>query len=81
MKPCKYLDYESDYRDCKLCTCAPHYPDVRYWRRGEIWTHENGEQVNPRDVQFCKKRGRITGIFQCYNEGEMSCYEAQEATE
>jgi hypothetical protein len=61
--------------DIALRTCAPHYPDVRYWHRGPTWTDNGpGEKPNPADVQFCKLRGRITGIFQCYNPGELPCY-------
>ncbi len=72
MKPCKHLDYDEDkYIDCKIRTCLPHFPDVRYWERGAAWT----EGGNPKNVQFCGAgRGRINGIFQCHN-GEMSCYE------
>ena len=61
---------------------AQDYPDVRYWHRGSIWT-DNGpdEQPNPANVQFCGAgRGRINGIFQCYN-GEMHCYEPAEVEE
>jgi hypothetical protein len=71
--PCKHLDYSPNYDDCEIKTLAPHYPQVRFWQRGERWT-DGGR--NPRDVQFCGQgRGRINGIFQCYN-GEMHCYEA-----
>lgn len=77
MKPCIHLDYtEGKYGpDITLETCAPHYPAVRYWRRGETWTN-NGpdEPPNPSQVQFCKLRGRINSIFECYL-GEFSCYE------
>ena len=77
MVPCKHLDYaEGKYGpDIELRDCAPHFPGVRFWRRGEQWTDNGpGQQPNPRDVQFCGAgRGRINGIFQCYN-GEMSCY-------
>lgn len=35
---------------------------------------------NPEKVQFCGAgRGRINGIFQCYNAGEMHCYEPSDA--
>lgn len=73
MKPCKHLDYtEGQYTDCKIKTCEPHFPEVKYWERGPTWT-DGGN--NPQKVQFCGAgRGRINGIFQCYN-GEMSCYE------
>ncbi len=79
--PCKHLDYDPEKYDLdiELHTCAPHFPDVRFWRRGPTWTDNGPEHPpNPSDVQFCKLRGRITGIFQCYNPGELSCYEAAE---
>lgn len=77
MKPCKHLDYtEGKFTDCEIKDCAPHMPDVRYWERGETWRSPPGEvPANPIKVQFCGAgRGRINGIFQCYN-GEMHCYE------
>ena len=73
--PCKHLDYdEGKYVGCTIQTCAPHYPDVRYWERGEAWL-SGGE--NPQKLQFCKLRGRINGVFGCYN-GEMYCYEPEQ---
>jgi len=68
--PCKNLDYDSDYIDCEIETGAPHYPDVKYWKRNNV--PYEGAAVK---VQFCKLRGRINGIFDCYNVGEMSCHE------
>lgn len=82
LKPCKHLDYSDSYGpDIELETLAPHYPLVRYWRRGGRWTNNGpGQKPNPADVQFCGKgRGRINGIFQCYQAGEMYCYEPEEA--
>ena len=84
LRPCKHLDYtEGKFGpDITLETLAQDYPDVRYWHRGSIWT-DNGpnEKPNPADVQFCAAgRGRINGIFQCYN-GEMHCYEPAEVEE
>jgi len=78
MKPCKHLDYtEGKYRDCTI-QHASGIPGVRYWLRGETWT--NGGR-NPDKVQFCGQgRGRINGVLACYN-GEMSCYEPEEAEE
>lgn len=63
--------------DIELRTCAPDFPDVRYWLRGPRWTDNGpGEKSNPAKVQFCGAgRGRINGIFQCYQAGELSCYE------
>lgn len=76
---CKHLDYnEANYEDCEIKTLAPNYPEVRYWKRGERWT-DGGR--NPSDVQFCGQgRGRINGIFQCYNAGEMPCYEPSDGS-
>ena len=79
MKPCKHLDYEEGKfgPGIELKNLSPHYPEVRYWHRGPRWT-DNGpnQKPNPSDVQFCGQgRGRINGIVQCYNPGEMPCYE------
>ena len=73
MKPCKNLDYEREYVDCSIETCAPHYPDVRYWLRHKVPYYGAKERV-----QFCKLMGRVDGIFGCYNRGEMSCYDESE---
>lgn len=79
MKPCKNLDYTTGKfgPDITLETCAPHYPEVKFWRRGPRWVmNENGSR-NPENVQFCGAgRGRINGIFDCYQApGPMCCYE------
>lgn len=72
--PCRHLDYEDGkFTDCTIQTVSGF--DVRYWLRGKTWTE--GTEF-PSKVQFCKLRGRINGIFQCYNEGEMPCYEREE---
>ena len=78
MIPCKHLDYtEGKYDDCSIQTCAPHYPQVRYWLRSPRWTeYDFGGPYNPAKVQFCGAgRGRINGVFQCYQKGGMHCYE------
>ena len=77
---CRHLDFEEGkYTDCKIKNCSPHFPEVRYWERGERWTE--GDR-NPQNVQFCGEgRGRINGIFQCYNPGEMPCYSPPELKE
>ena len=73
MKPCKHLYYNvENYPSCTLLTLR-EFPKcvVKYWRRDEV--PYEGAPVN---VQFCGAgRGRINGIFQCYQRGEMSCYE------
>ena len=69
MKPCIHLDYEPHYHQCDLCTAAPHFPEVKYWKRNVV-----PFEGAPVKVQFCKLRGRINDIFSCYN-GEQSCYE------
>jgi len=85
MAPCKHLDHrECIYGpDIELIEIkVGHFPcQVKHWRRGKTWTDNGpGEKPNPANVQFCGAgRGRINGIFQCYNEGEMSCYERAEA--
>jgi len=78
MKPCKHLDYtEGKYTDCRIVDLADKgIPGVRYWERGETWCDYPGA---PCKVQFCGAgRGRINGIFQCYQAGEMPCYEPAE---
>jgi hypothetical protein len=71
MIPCKHLDYNENYAPgCELMNCSPDFPEVRFWFR-----HVVGYPEAPRKVQFCKLRGRINGIFQCYQESEMCCYE------
>ena len=80
LKPCKHLDYEDGKYcpDIELKDCAPHYPMVRYWHRGERWTNNGpGEKPNPAKVQFCKQRGRINGIFGCYTGETGHCYEPE----
>ena len=72
LKPCRHLDYDTEYVDCELRSCEPDFPEVKYWYRLNV-PYENA----PRRVQFCKLRGRINGIFQCYT-GEMPCYEPVE---
>uniref|UniRef100_A0A6M3JL95 Uncharacterized protein n=1 Tax=viral metagenome TaxID=1070528 RepID=A0A6M3JL95_9ZZZZ len=68
---CKHLDYETKFDDCKIITIEPE--GWKYWERGKRWT----DGSNPKNVQFCKRRGRINNIFSCIN-AEMSCYEKQE---
>jgi len=83
MKPCKHLDYTlGKYGpDISLCDLrADGFPDVRFWLRGPTWT-DNGpnQKPNPSKVQFCELRGRINGIFDCYEApGPMHCYEEEE---
>ena len=75
--PCKHLDYSEEYAiggQCILKTCAPHYPDVKFWYRENL-----SYKGAPQNVQFCGAgRGRINGIFDCYGSpGPMSCYEPE----
>jgi hypothetical protein len=78
MRGCKYLDHdESHYPRCKLITLDD---DVKYWDRfeGGFVTQTDLDRFpqTATKVQFCGKgKGRINGIFQCYNPAEMSCYE------
>jgi hypothetical protein len=81
LKPCKHLDYdESQYSQCKLKSLDEEgFPGVKYWDRfegGFVTEAELKRFPNTATkVQFCKLRGRINGIFDCYNPNEMSCYE------
>jgi hypothetical protein len=77
MKPCKHLDFNlATYGEtCTLVTLPGFACPVQHWRRNQV--PYEGAPIN---VQFCGQgRGRINGIFQCYNEGEMSCYEPMSA--
>lgn len=74
MKACKHLDYTTEFIDCEIVEIGGFSTPVKYWQRNNPPYPEA-----PRNVQFCGQgRGRINGIFQCYNEGEMHCYEASE---
>jgi len=75
MNPCKHLNYEADFTNCKIMNCGPGNPEVRFWRR--LKTPYEGAAVN---VQFCKKRGRVPSIFDCY-DGGFSCYEPENTGE
>ena len=50
-----------------------------YWERGAVWT-DGGK--NPRDVQFCSKRGRLPDKVACLEGagGECSDYDEEERT-
>lgn len=65
--PCKYLDHLPEkYPSCKLVDLTEEgYPGFKYWIRED-------PEGNPQRVQFCKKRGRIYNIFNCY--GSRDCY-------
>jgi len=49
MKACKHLDYSDKYLEsgCVVETCAPHFPDVRYWRRPDAVLDALGPLVRP----------------------------------
>lgn len=71
--PCKHLDHSEAYAgSCILRTLNGFSCEVKYWERQSVPYPDA-----PRRVQFCGQgRGRINGIFQCYNPGELSCYES-----
>lgn len=75
LTPCRHLNYEGPFDDCSLMTMPPPYEHVRFWVRGPRWTVGRREEpnANPARVQFCRLRGRINGVFDCY--GEMGCHE------
>jgi len=79
MQPCKHLDYTpGKYTDCTIVELLGFSCRVRHWKRGPTWIEGPGNEGNPMNVQFCGQgRGRINGIFQCYNPGEMGCYEPE----
>lgn len=71
LKPCKHLDHEGEYVNCELKDLPDDICQVKFWRRTEV-----PYKGAPVDVQFCKLRGRMNGIFICYT-GEMPCYEPE----
>jgi len=74
---CKYLDHtKGHFTACELKDL--HNFGV-YWERGAVWT-DSGK--NPRDVQFCSKRGRLNDKTACLEGtgGECSCYDEAERT-
>ena len=76
MEPCIHLDYSDNYSSCELVDLSGEFPEckpfVKHWKR----THMIGTD-NPVNVQFCKLRGRVNSIFECYNPDEMSCHECK----
>ena len=67
---CKHLDYSDSF--VETCKLKNAFGDNYYWHREDMGDN----------VQFCGHgRGRIPGIFQCINQGEMHCFEKQEGKE
>ena len=82
--PCKHLDHSGKYGpDITLESAAPHFPEVKFWRRGPRWTENEDGSRNPECVQFCGAgRGRINSVFDCYESpGPMGCYEPEQPSE
>ena len=77
MKPCKHLDFSTEYTDCKIVTLpGTSVGDIRCWERGPTWLTYEGA---PRFVQFCGAgRGRINDPQACYGDGCLRCYEPSE---
>ncbi len=69
--PCKHLDHDEATYGASCVLQSIKGTNVKYWQRKTLPYPEA-----PQNVQFCGLgRGRINSIFQCYNPGEMSCYE------
>jgi len=64
--PCKFLDFETEYLNCKI----KQTDGIKHWYRNYVPYADA-----PRNVQFCKQRGRINNIYDCAYIGKMSCYE------
>jgi len=61
---CKFLNHtKGQYTDCTL---KEYKGAFAYWERSETWT-DGGK--NPRDVQFCTKRGRLNNKTACIEGG------------
>ena len=68
MKPCKHLEHDpKKYPSCKFIEI---YPGVFCFERKPI------TPGGATRVQFCKKKGRINAIFDCYEPpGPSGCHE------
>lgn len=71
--PCKYLDYRPEnFPSCTLIDLTSEgYLGFKYWIRED-------PEGNPQAVQFCKNRGRIYNIFNCYGHCDCYCKEVQD---
>jgi len=60
-KPCKYLEYDEEKygNTCELRNLGLECEFIRYWRR----------RLEADNCQFCKLRGRISAILDCYEPG------------
>ncbi len=79
MKACKHLDYDGNYINCTLKDGLLPHPNIKYWERGDAWVKNEDGSENPRNVQFCKLRGRVNEPFACHvaegsNHSEMYCF-------
>jgi hypothetical protein len=68
MIPCKHLVYNVQEPEW---ISAQDAEGVKYWI---IQNHIPEEE--PKAVQFCKNKGMINGIYQCYMKSGMECYDA-----
>ncbi len=70
--PCRNLEYEGEFHGCELKSMH----GVKYWFR------KNADaQGLPSRVQFCKLRGRVNSVLDCYEKGFMHCYDPEKATQ
>jgi hypothetical protein len=64
--PCIHLDFdEGNYPSCELRNLGPELPGIKFWYRDKNIAGEGA----PLSVQFCKLRGRINSILECYENG------------
>lgn len=77
LEPCKNLDYrEGHYLNCELKTFEANGAHVKYFEREAPYAGAASK------VQFCKFRGRINSMFDCYEKpGPMNCHESAEEME
>lgn len=74
LKPCKHLDFNPEnYPTCDLVDMETETTrGLKCWRRR---TPEGEIQY----VQFCKKRGRIYGLLECFDTHKWPrCYEPED---
>lgn len=72
--PCKHLDHDQTrYPGCELIAINEFGNEIKYFKRDSVVN--KGLPIN---VQFCKKRGRINNILDCYDGCSKSCYEVDD---
>jgi hypothetical protein len=80
--PCKHLNYDvASFPNCELKRDTN--TGVQWWDRSQLVGADELARFPETKVrvQFCRKRGRINSIVDCYEDpGPMGCYEPSDDT-